>query len=152
MEWVARQWRRGEEGAGDLVVCGGGDLLRWWGSAESDRFSASFPVLATRWSCRAPCSRAGVRGRRLRLLKVWKMQVMRSSSKTLATMQGGGPSGSRFVDFPSAMGLRPIQGCRGGAAAARQRHVFFDAVVFVILKDLFVIFLSFEDCSVRVLD
>ena len=61
------------------------------------------------------------------------MQVMRSSLKAMAAMQGGGPSeGSRFVDFPTAMGLHPTQGCRGGAAAARQRHVFFDAVVFVV--------------------
>ena len=67
-------------------------------------------------------------------------------------MQGGGPLGSRSVDFPTAMGLRPIQGCRGGAAAARQRHVFIDGGVFLILKDLFVIFLYFEDCSARVLD
>jgi hypothetical protein len=72
----------------------------------------------------------------------------------MAKMQGGGPSeGSRFVDFPSAMGLRPIQGCRGGgAAAARQRHVFFDAVVFVVFQNLFVFFLSLEGCSVRFLD
>ena len=149
---MVRRQRRGEEGAVGLVVCGGGDLLRWRGSAESDHFPASFLVLVTRRSCRAPSSRAGVRRRRLRLLKVWKMQVMRSRSKAMATMQGGGPLGSRSVDFPTAMGLRPIQGCRGGAAAARQRHVFIDGGVFLILKDLFVIVLSFEDCAVRVLD
>ena len=62
------------------------------------------------------------------------------------------PLGSRSVDFPTAMGLRPIQGCRGGAAAARRRHVFFVSVAFLILEDLCVIFLSFEVGLVRMLD
>ena len=134
------------------VVCGGGDLLRWLVSLEAGFFSASSPVLATRWSCRAPSSRAGVRVRRIRLLSFKKMRVIASSRKAMKTKNGGGPSGSRFVDFPSAMGLQPIQGCNGGAAAARQRHVFFGDVDFVILKDLVVIFLFPEDCSVRILD
>ena len=134
------------------VVCGGGDLLRWLVSLEAGFFSASSPVLATRWSCRAPSSRAGVRVRRIRRLSFTKTQVVKSSRKAMKTMQGGGPSGSRLVVFPSAMGLRPIQGCRGGAAAARLRHVFFGDVDFVILKDLFVFFLFPEDCSVRILD
>ena len=134
------------------VVCGGGDLLQRRGSTELSCFSASSPVLATPRSRRAPSSRAGVRVRRIQLLIFKKMRVIASSRKAMKTKNGGGPPGSRLVDFPSAMGLRPIQGCRGGAAAARQRHVFFFDVDFVILKDLVVIFLFPEDCSVRILD
>jgi hypothetical protein len=44
---------------------------------------------------------------------------------TTAVLGGGSPE-LRFVDFPSARGLLPIQGSSGGAAAARrvrrQRH------------------------------
>ena len=134
------------------MVCGGGDLLQGSGSAELNFFSASSPVLAARWSCRAPSSRASVRVRRIWRMSFIKVQVCGSSRKALKTKQGGGPPSSRLVDFPAAMGLRPFQGCRGGAAAARQRHVFFGDGDFVILKDLVVIFLFPEDCSVRILD
>jgi hypothetical protein len=47
---------------------------------------------------------------------------------TTAVLGGGSPE-LRFVDFPSARGLLPIQGSSGGAAAARQRHVVFGANV-----------------------
>jgi len=69
-----------------------------------------------------------------------KFEVVLSSRKVLKTKQGAGPPGPRFVDFPCARGLQPIQGFNGGAAAARQRHGFFGNDVFVILKDLVVIF------------
>jgi hypothetical protein len=40
-------------------------------------------------------------------------------------MQGGGYLESRIVDFPSAKGLRMIQGIMGGVAVVRWRHVLF---------------------------
>ena len=128
-EWARRFWRFVEA---DLLS--GGGALR---GAASDLS----PL---------PCSqlrRVVLRGfpvpetveRRLRLVLTLKVKVMLSRSKVLtATMQGGGSSELRTIDFPLAMGLRPIQG-RGGAAAARRRHVFFGAVVIVVLQDLFVI-------------
>jgi hypothetical protein len=89
--------------------------------------------------------------RRLRLLKLRKRRVMRTRSTTSAALRGGGSSELRSVDFPSAMGLLPIQGFRGGAAAARQRHVFFGDDDVEVLQDWVVIFLFFRDCSVRTL-
>ena len=80
-----------------------------------------------------------------------KATVVESSRMAPKTKQGGGPLGLRLVDFPTAMGLRSIQG-RGGAAAARQRHVFLDDGVIVIHKDLLVIFIFLRVCPVRILD
>jgi hypothetical protein len=58
---------------------------------------------------------------------------------TMAMLGGGSPE-LRFVDFPSARGLLPIQGSSGGAAAARQRHVVFGAGVIEVQRNLSVIF------------
>ena len=58
-------------------------------------------------------------------------------------VQDAGPMGSRFVDFPSAEGLSPIQGIMGGVAAARRRLVLFIVLVHEIQLDLIVILLLF---------
>jgi hypothetical protein len=59
----------------------------------------------------------------------------------MVLMQGGGSFEPRSVDFPSVRGLLPFQGCRGGATAARRRHVFFDVGGFGFLRDYAVILL-----------
>ena len=66
------------------IFSGGG------GSADPHHVSASVPALASRWRCRASRSRAGDRVRRLRCLKIWLLQVLRSSLKMMVAMQGGG--------------------------------------------------------------
>ena len=53
--------------------------------------------------------------------EVWKLKIWRTMVMAVE-LQGGGPLGSRFVDFPSVEGLRLLQGL-GGVAAARRRHV-----------------------------
>jgi hypothetical protein len=68
-------------------------------------------------------------------LKLLKVRVMRIRAMATTAMQGGGSPDLRFIDFPSAMGLLPIQGCSGGAVAARQRHVFFGTGVIEVLRD-----------------
>ena len=122
MEELARRIRR-------FVVA---DLLSGGGALRSSASDLPPP----------PCSqlcRVVLRGfpvpetveRRLRLVKTLKVKVMLSRSRVLtATRQGGGSAELRTIDFPPARGLRPIQGCRGGAAAARRRHVFFVSMVF----------------------
>jgi hypothetical protein len=90
--------------------------------------------------------------RRLRWLNKRKVLVMSSRSRTTTALQGGGSVELRPVDFPSVRGLLPIQGYRGGATAARPRHVFFGAGDLVVLRDWFVIFPFLVYCSVRILE
>jgi hypothetical protein len=61
-------------------------------------------------------------------------------------------SGTSFVDFPAAGELLPIQGSRGGVAAARWRYVFVVVLGSGIHRDFFVIFsllwtFLYEPCS-----
>jgi hypothetical protein len=62
---------------------------------------------------------------------------------TATVLQGGGSLKPRTVDFPSARGLRLIQGVWGGAAAARRQSVLL--IVFFVGVQLVqvVFFLSF---------
>jgi hypothetical protein len=89
--------------------------------------------------------------RQLRLLVLLRALVLRSRSRAITAMQGGGSFELRAVDFPSARGLLPFQGHSGGAAAARRRIVFFGAVVFFVLTGLDCNFSFLVDCSVRFL-
>jgi hypothetical protein len=55
---------------------------------------------------------------------------------------------SRFDDFPSAMGLLPIQGSSGEVAAARHRHILLFVGDIELQRVLFVIFIFGVDLSV----
>jgi hypothetical protein len=89
--------------------------------------------------------------RRRRFRKFLKVKMLRTRSRAMSALQGGGSLEPRTVDFPSAMGLSPIQGCSGGAAAARRQSVFFDGVVFVVSAGLGCISLFLVVCLVRTL-
>ena len=145
----AASWRRWRGRSGVLVAAvissGGGALRR----ATTD------PPPSPRARLRGGAVRSlpvpvAVEWRR-RFRKLLKVMIWRTRSRATASMQGGGSLELRTVDFPSAMGLSPIQGCSGGAAAARRQSVLVNDGVFVVSAGLVCNFLFLEDCLVRTL-
>jgi hypothetical protein len=84
---------------------------------------------------------------RIRCLKLKTMVISRCSASA-AAIPGVGSMDPVLGDFPAAMGLAPIQGEEGAAAAARHRQLL-GVGVDGIQKDFSVILPLFLDLSVR---
>jgi hypothetical protein len=74
------------------------------------------------------CSLSSLESEERRIQGFEHLKVMVMFGKAMAiAVQSGGSSELRFIDFPSAEELLPIQGRSGGVAAAHRRHVLFMA-------------------------
>ena len=114
---VRGECRRRRWGGSD----GAGGVCWWWTSppvvrlCELRRRSAARPLLAALRRPRGGVPFAGVRGRWIRRLTIWRLRFMKTKVVSPAVVRGGGVPAPRSVDSLSTGGP-PVQAYGDGAA------------------------------------